>query len=64
MNIAEIKQFGEVEAIKLGFGPIGPLLMSVYLYILDGIVIDTGQRHATAKIHKKSTMLKLCFLCL
>lgn len=45
MNIAEIEQFGEVEAIKLGFGPIGPPLMSVYLYILDGIVIDTGQRH-------------------
>jgi glyoxylase-like metal-dependent hydrolase (beta-lactamase superfamily II) len=45
MNIAEIEHFGEVEAIKLGYGPIGPPFMSVYLYILDGFVIDTGQRH-------------------
>lgn len=45
MNIAETKKFGEIEAIKLGFGPIGPPPMSVYLYILDGLVIDTGQRH-------------------
>ena len=45
MNIVEIKQFGEVEAIKLGYGPIGRPFMSVYLYILDGLVIDTGQRH-------------------
>ena len=45
MNIAEIKRYGEVEAIKLGYGPIGPPLMSVYLYVVDGVVIDTGQRH-------------------
>ena len=45
MNILEIEQFGEVEAIKLGYGPIGRPFMSVYLYILDGLVIDTGQRH-------------------
>jgi glyoxylase-like metal-dependent hydrolase (beta-lactamase superfamily II) len=45
MNIVEIEQFGEVEAIKLGYGPIGRPFMSVYLYILDGLVIDTGQRH-------------------
>ena len=45
MNIVEIEQFGEVEAIKLGYGPIGRPYMSVYLYILDGLVIDTGQRH-------------------
>lgn len=45
MNIVEIERFGKVEAIKLGYGPIGRPFMSVYLYILDGIVIDTGQRH-------------------
>jgi len=45
MNIVEIEQFGEVEAIKLGYGPIGRPFMSVYLYILDGLVIDTGQHH-------------------
>jgi len=45
MNIVKIEQFGEIEAIKLGYGPIGPPFMSVYVYILDGMVIDTGQRH-------------------
>ena len=45
MNIVEIEQFGEIEAIKLGYGPIGQPFMTVYLYILDGLVIDTGQRH-------------------
>ncbi len=45
MNIVEIEKFGEIEAIKLGYGPIGPPFMSVYLYILDGLVIDTGQRN-------------------
>ena len=45
MNIVKIEQFGEIEAIKLGYGPIGRPFMSVYLYILDGLVIDTGQRN-------------------
>jgi glyoxylase-like metal-dependent hydrolase (beta-lactamase superfamily II) len=45
MNIVKIEQFGDIEAIKLGYGPVGPPFMSVYFYILDGLVIDTGQRH-------------------
>jgi glyoxylase-like metal-dependent hydrolase (beta-lactamase superfamily II) len=45
MNIVETQQFGAVEAIRLGYGPIGRPLMSVYFYVLDGLVIDTGQRN-------------------
>jgi glyoxylase-like metal-dependent hydrolase (beta-lactamase superfamily II) len=45
MNQVKIEKFGEIEAIQLGYGPVGPPIMSVYLYILDGLVIDTGQRH-------------------
>ena len=45
MNIVETQQFGDVEAIKLGYGPIGRPFMSVYFYVLDGMVIDTGQRN-------------------
>ena len=44
MNLVKKTAFGEVEAIRLGFGPIGPPLMSVFLYVVDGLVIDTGQR--------------------
>ena len=45
MNLVKKSTFGEVEAIRLGFGPIGPPLMSVFLYVVDGLVIDTGQRN-------------------
>ena len=45
MNKVETEQFGDIEAIRLGYGPIGPPFMSVYLYVLDGLVIDTGQRN-------------------
>ena len=45
MNLVEKFVFGEVEAIRLGFGPIGPPWMSVLVYVVDGLVIDTGQRN-------------------
>ena len=31
--------------IRLGYSPIGSPLMSVWMYVLDGLVIDTGQHH-------------------
>ena len=45
MNVIKRKFFGKVEAIQLGFGPFGPPLMSVYLYHIDGLLIDSGQRN-------------------
>ena len=45
MNLVKKTVFGEVEAIRLGFGPVGRPLMSVFLYVVDGLVIDTGQHH-------------------
>ena len=45
MNLVKKSAFGEIEAIRLGFGPLGPPLMSVFLYVVDGLVIDTGQRN-------------------
>ena len=45
MNLVKKTAFGEVEAIRVGFGPIGPPWMSVYLYVVAGLVIDTGQRN-------------------
>ena len=33
MNIIKTDYFGEVESIRLGYGPIGPPLMSVFMYI-------------------------------
>jgi glyoxylase-like metal-dependent hydrolase (beta-lactamase superfamily II) len=45
MNIIKTDYFGDVESIRLGYGTIGPPLMSVFMYVVDGLVIDTGQHH-------------------
>ena len=45
MNVIETDQFEEVEMIRLGYSPIGSPLMSVLMYIADGLVIDSGQHH-------------------
>lgn len=45
MNIVKKIKFGDIEGYQLGYGPIGKPLMSVFLYVIDGIVIDSGQSH-------------------
>jgi glyoxylase-like metal-dependent hydrolase (beta-lactamase superfamily II) len=45
MNVVEAMPSGDVLAFKLGFGPIGPPLMCVHFFLVDDIVIDTGQHH-------------------
>ena len=37
--------FGKVKAYELGYSLIGSPLMTVYFYILDGMLIDTAQKH-------------------
>jgi hypothetical protein len=72
MNIVNSEQFSEIEAFEFGYGPVGNPLMSVYVYVLDGIIIDTGQsnmrKHVieikSGLINTKSAILKLRFLCL
>lgn len=43
MNIVEEKVFGPVCGYRFGFSPMGPPMMSVYMYLVDGILIDTAQ---------------------
>jgi glyoxylase-like metal-dependent hydrolase (beta-lactamase superfamily II) len=43
MNIKEKYIFEGIEAYRFGFGPVGPPLMSVFLFYIDGVVIDTAQ---------------------
>lgn len=52
MNIVKTDYFGDVEGIRLGYGPIGPPLMSVFMYIVDGLVIDTGQHHMAKALRR------------
>ena len=45
MHIVNSRQFGKIEAFKFGYGPVGKPFMSVHIYVLDGVIIDTGQSH-------------------
>ncbi|CAB1081258.1 hypothetical protein JY97_05685 [Alkalispirochaeta odontotermitis] len=45
MHIAISRQFGEIEAFQFGYGPVGRPFMMVYVYAVDGVIIDTGQRN-------------------
>ncbi len=50
MKICRKKKFGPVTAYQLGYSPIGPPLMSVHLYVLDTVLIDTAQRHMRTEV--------------
>ncbi len=45
MKVSSVDQFAEVEMIRLGYSPIGSPLMSVLMYVVDGLLIDSGQHH-------------------
>jgi glyoxylase-like metal-dependent hydrolase (beta-lactamase superfamily II) len=50
MNIIKTEQFDSVQMIQLGYSPIGKPFMSVYIYIVDGLLIDTAQHHMAKAI--------------
>jgi glyoxylase-like metal-dependent hydrolase (beta-lactamase superfamily II) len=52
MNIVETRQFEDVSMFKLGFGPFGPPLMCVHFFLIDDIVIDSGQRRMQKAVLK------------
>ena len=43
MHVVRKRNFNEVTAFELGFGPVGRPIMTVHFYYIDGILIDTGQ---------------------
>jgi glyoxylase-like metal-dependent hydrolase (beta-lactamase superfamily II) len=45
LRLAKQSTHGAVRAVQLGYSPMGPPLMNVFFYYLDGLLIDTGQRH-------------------
>ena len=50
MKLCRKKNFGPVTACQLGYSLIGPPLMSVHMYVVDTVVIDTAQRHMRAEV--------------
>ncbi len=45
MKIVKKHNFKGSEALELGFSPIGRPFMTVFIYIADSVLIDTGQNH-------------------
>lgn len=45
MRIFQHIDFGEVQGYELGYSPIGKPLLTVFIYFIDSILIDTGLRH-------------------
>ena len=64
MNIIETDQFDQVQMIRLGYGPIGSPLMSVWMYVLDGLVIDTGQHHMAKAVKTLLSKKKISCIAL
>ena len=64
MRIFNYKPFGPVTAYELGWSPMGRPKMTVYVYVVDHIMIDTGlrhMRHAACEIARRH-MLKAVLL--
>jgi glyoxylase-like metal-dependent hydrolase (beta-lactamase superfamily II) len=45
MNVVKTGQFDSVQMIQIGYSPIGSPPMSVFMYVVDGLLIDTAQYH-------------------
>lgn len=50
MKILLKKNYGPVHAYQFGYSPVGPPLMSVHLYVVDTVMIDTAQTHMRAEV--------------
>lgn len=50
MHVIRENRFGDIRAFQFGFGPVGPPIMSVHIYWLDGVLIDTAQSHMQKQV--------------
>ncbi|MGD8471473.1 MAG: MBL fold metallo-hydrolase [Desulfobacteraceae bacterium] len=50
MNIIKTDRFDSVDMIQLGYSPIGSPFMSVFIYRVGGLLIDTAQHHMAKAI--------------
>lgn len=45
MRFVKDSRFGDVKAYELGWSPLGHPMMTVYLYVADDLMVDTGLAH-------------------
>ena len=50
MRLLKNYRFGDVKGVELGWSPFGYPMMTVYLYVVDDLMIDTGLRHMQREV--------------
>ncbi len=50
MRLIKTHRFGDVEGYELGWSPFGAPMMTVYLYVVDDLMIDTGLHHLQREV--------------
>ena len=50
MFFAKQHTYGPVQGFEVGIAPMGKPIKSVYLYLIDSILIDTGPHHLRKKV--------------
>lgn len=50
MIFAKQHTYGPVKGFEVGIAPMGKPIKSVYLYLIDSILIDTGPHHLRKKV--------------
>jgi glyoxylase-like metal-dependent hydrolase (beta-lactamase superfamily II) len=50
MRFVKSARFGDVKAYELGWSPFGHPMMTVYLYVVDDLMIDTGLAHMRREV--------------
>lgn len=50
MRLIKSRSFGDVNAYELGWSPLGHPMMTVYCYVADDLMVDTGQAHMRREV--------------
>ena len=50
MRLIKTCKFGDVKGYELGWSPVGHPMMTVYLFVVDDLMIDTGLRHMRREV--------------
>jgi len=50
MRLIKPRSFGDVQAYEVGWSPFGHPMMTVYLYVVDDLMIDTGLAHMCREV--------------
>ncbi len=50
MRLVKSGKYGDVKAYELGWSPVGQPMMTVYIFMVDDVLVDTGLRHMQREV--------------